>query len=79
MEVRSVSLPKQQGDKYLSMHFSYTHWFMMPLNKSHPMQIAEFAVVQGIDHYTAFNWWVMHAHKKRDGNIASVKKWQKHI
>ena len=40
------------------------------------MQTAEFAVVQGIDHKPAFNWWVMHVHKKKDGIIASIRKWQ---
>ena len=40
------------------------------------MQTAEFAVVQGIGHEPAFNWWVKHVLKKRDRIIAGVRKWQ---
>jgi hypothetical protein len=28
------------------------------LRKSHPLQMAEYAITQGIDHKPAFNWWV---------------------
>ena len=40
------------------------------------MQTAEFAVVQGIDHEPAFNWWVKHVLNKRDRIIASIRKQQ---
>ena len=40
------------------------------------MQTAEFVVVQGIDHESAFNWWVKHMLKERDKIIASFRKWQ---
>ena len=40
------------------------------------MQIAEFAVAQGIDHKPVFNWWVKHLLKKRDRIIASVMRQQ---
>ena len=40
------------------------------------MQTAEFAVVQGIEHEPAFNWWVKHVLKKRDRIVASIRKWQ---
>ena len=46
------------------------------LKESHPVQTAEFAVAQGIDHKQAFNWWVKHVLKKRDRIIASIRKWQ---
>ena len=46
------------------------------LKESHPVQTAELAVAQGIDHEPAFNWWVKHVLKKRDRIIASVRKWQ---
>ena len=34
------------------------------LKELHPLMVAEFAVVQGIDHEPAFNWWVKHVLKK---------------
>ena len=40
------------------------------------MQIAEFAVAQGIDHKPAFNWWVKHVLKIRDRIISSIRKQQ---
>eukprot|EP00804_Cyclotella_cryptica_P014742 CCRYP_021053-RA/>CCRYP_021053-RA protein AED:0.33 eAED:0.33 QI:0/0/0/1/0.33/0.25/4/0/339 len=36
------------------------------LKESHPVQTAEYAVAQGIDHEPAFNWWVPCVPKKRD-------------
>ena len=44
------------------------------LKESHPVQTAEYAVAQGIDHEPAFNWWVPHVLKKRDSIIAQVKR-----
>ena len=35
------------------------------LKESHPVQTAEFAVAQGIDHEPAFDWWVKHVLKKK--------------
>ena len=46
------------------------------LKESHLVQTAEFAVVQGIYHEPAFDWWVQHVLEKRDNKIASVRKWQ---
>ena len=46
------------------------------LKEPHLVQTAEFAIVQGIDHEPAFNWWVKHLLKKRDRIIASVRKGQ---
>ena len=40
------------------------------------MQMAKFAVAQGIDHELDFNWWVKHVLKKRDRIIACVRKQQ---
>jgi hypothetical protein len=45
------------------------------LKESHPVQTAEYAVAQGIDHEHAFNWWLSHVLKKRDGIIMQVKRW----
>jgi hypothetical protein len=44
------------------------------LKESHPLETAEYAVNQGIDHKPAFNWWVSHALKKRDRIISLVCK-----
>ena len=46
------------------------------LKESHPVQTAEFAVVYGIDHGPAFNWWVKNVLKKRDRIIDSIRKQQ---
>ena len=46
------------------------------LKESYPMQTAEFAVAQGVDHKFVFNWWVKHELKKRDRIIACVRKQQ---
>eukprot|EP01082_Thalassiosira_pseudonana_P000070 g27.t1 g27 contig1:60384-63019(+) len=44
------------------------------LKESHPVQVAEYAVAQGIAHEPAFNWWVTHVLRKRDRIVAAVKK-----
>jgi hypothetical protein len=44
------------------------------LKVSHPLETAEYAVTQGIDHKLAFNWWVPHVLKKRDQIISLVCK-----
>jgi hypothetical protein len=45
------------------------------LKDSHPLETAEYAVTQGVDHNPAFNWWVPHVLKKRDRIISLVSKW----
>ena len=47
---------------------------MSELKESYPVQTAEFACVQGVNHEPAFNWWVKHALNKRDRIIASIRK-----
>jgi hypothetical protein len=44
------------------------------LKESHPLETAEYAVTQGIDHEPAFNWWVPHVLKKHDWIISLVHK-----
>jgi hypothetical protein len=44
------------------------------LKESHPLETAEYAVTQGIDHKPAFNWWVPHVLKKSDWIISLVHK-----
>ena len=46
------------------------------LKESHPVQTAEFAIIKGIDHEPAFNWWVKHVLKKRERIIAGVRNLQ---
>ena len=56
---------------------SCTSWEKLSeLKESYPVQIAEFAVVQGIDHEPAFNWWVKHMLKKRNKINVSIRKQQ---
>jgi hypothetical protein len=55
---------------------SFTSWEnLADLKESHPLETAEYAVTQGIDHEPAFNWWVPHVLKKRDQIISLVRKW----
>ena len=42
------------------------------MKESNPIEVAEFAVSQGIDHEPAFAWWVPYTLKKRDRILASV-------
>ena len=42
------------------------------MKESNPIEVAEFAVSQGIDHEPAFAWWVNYTIKKRDKIIAAV-------
>jgi hypothetical protein len=44
------------------------------LKESHPIEVAKYAKIVGIDHEPAFNWWVPHILKKRDRIILLVKK-----
>ncbi|GFH50498.1 hypothetical protein CTEN210_06974 [Chaetoceros tenuissimus] len=43
------------------------------LQESYPVQLAEYAVANRIDHEPAFNWWVKHTLCKRDRIISKVK------
>jgi hypothetical protein len=44
------------------------------LKESHPIETAKYAMILGIDHEPAFNWWVPHVLKKRDRIISLVRK-----
>ena len=44
------------------------------LKEAYPVQVAEYAVAQGIDHEPAFAWWVPYTLKRRDRVIAAVNK-----
>ncbi|GFH56846.1 hypothetical protein CTEN210_13322 [Chaetoceros tenuissimus] len=43
------------------------------LKESYPVQLAEYAVANGIDHEPAFNWWVKKTLRRRDRIISKVK------
>jgi hypothetical protein len=54
---------------------SSTSWEnLADLKDSHPLETAEYALTQGIDHKPAFNWWVPYVLKKRDQIIYLVCK-----
>jgi hypothetical protein len=44
------------------------------LKECHPLETAEYAMTQDIDHKPAFNWWVPHVLKKHDQTISLVCK-----
>ena len=44
------------------------------MKESHPLEVAEFAVANGVNQMLAFKWWVPHMLKKRDDIIALVRK-----
>ena len=44
------------------------------LKNSNPIELAEYAVAQRIDHEPAFNWWVKDTLRRRNRVIAKVKK-----
>ena len=44
------------------------------LKESYPIELAEYAVQQGIDHEPAFAWWAPYVLKRRDRIIATVNK-----
>ncbi len=46
------------------------------LKESHPLEMAEYAVTQGIDHEPMFNWWVPQVLLLRNCIISLVKKWK---
>jgi len=54
-----------------------TSWqSLKDLKESYPLQVAEYAVAQGIDTEPAFNWWVPFVLKKRERIIKLVKRRQ---
>jgi hypothetical protein len=44
------------------------------LKESHPLEMAEYAVTQGIDHEPAFNWWLPQVLQIRKCIISLVTK-----
>ena len=54
---------------------STTSWARLAdLKESNPIEVAEYAMAQGIDHEPAFAWWVPHTLRKRSRIIAAVSK-----
>jgi hypothetical protein len=51
-----------------------TSWqSLKDLRETYPLQVAEYAVAQGIENEPEFNWWVLFVLKKRERIIKSVK------
>jgi hypothetical protein len=46
------------------------------LKESHPLEMAEYAITQGIDHEPAFNWWVPQVLRLRKRIVSLVKTWK---
>jgi hypothetical protein len=46
------------------------------LKESHPLEMAEYAIMQDIDHKPAFNWWVQQVLQLRKRIISLVKNWK---
>ena len=44
------------------------------LKELHPIQIAKYALAQGIEHEPAIKWWVHHVFKERDQIIFMLRK-----
>ncbi len=55
---------------------SITWESLKDLKESHPLEMAEYAVTQGIDHKPSFNWWVPQVLRPRKCIIPLVKKWK---
>jgi hypothetical protein len=52
-----------------------TSWVRLAdLKESNPIEVAEYAISQVIDHEPAFAWWSSHTLKKHDHIIALVNK-----
>ena len=52
-----------------------TDWIpLKDLKNSNPIQLAEYAIMNKIDHEPAFKWWVPFVMRKRDRMINKVKK-----
>ena len=47
---------------------------MSDLKESHPIECAEYSVLQGLQNKPAFNWWVGFVLNKRERIILLVKK-----
>ena len=52
-----------------------TSWeWLADLKESYPVQVAEYAVAQGLDHEPAFAWWGLYVLKKCNRIIAAIQK-----
>ena len=50
-----------------------TSWARLAdLKESNPIEVAEYAVANGIDKEPAFSWWVPYTHKKRERIFSAV-------
>ena len=57
------------------MDEGFTSWEKLSnLKESHPIQVPEYTIAQGIQNEPAFNWWAHHVMKKRDRIISMLKQ-----
>ena len=51
-----------------------THWLpLRDVKDANPVEMAEYAVANGIDQELAFNWWVFYVLRKRERIISKAK------
>jgi hypothetical protein len=55
---------------------SMTWESLKDLKESHPLEMAEYAIMQDIDHEPAFNWWVSQVLRLRKLIISLITKWK---
>jgi hypothetical protein len=71
-------VPKKttRGWKFLtSMKEGFSQWLsLVDLKESNPIELAEYAVANKIDHEPAFVWWVPFALRKRNRVISKLQK-----
>ena len=42
-------------------------------SSAYPVEVAEYAIAQGIEHEPAFAWWIRHVVRQNKRNISKVK------
>ena len=58
----------------------YDSWIpLKDLKESYPIELAEYAVLRGIDTEPAFSWWVSHTLKKRERIVMAIKSRLKQV
>ena len=68
-DMYNAPIPPSDG-RYAVWHDGSTSWQdLLLLKELHPIEMAEFAVSQGISNEPAFNWWVPHTLRKREAII----------
>ena len=71
------SITPEPLDGYISTDRTISWECLSDLKESYPIEVAEYAVAQHIDHKLAFVWWVPFTLQKRNWIISAVK-YRKH-